>query len=483
MRGFCAFVAGIAAFLLFSVPARSQETLLQKKGGSLLIDAVADFDEGNFSRARERLSTIVDLDPRNDAAFFYLGLCCMNQQDYKSASKFLSEAVALDSTNYWYRENQARSFVLTGETSAAMERYERLVADYPDKQDPLYVLGRIYRAAGMYEKMNETFEQIYVKFGAYPDVLLMMGEYQMSIDCDSLALRYYDEALEMDPDYAPARLERSELHRMNGNIPAFFSDLTGFTASGSVGARFKVDCIRDLFSRTDGNFLRFNKPQMDAVIDTLYATHLNDTVATPFVLSYHYAMKEYDKMLDRCEKFALAFPKDPGVQLTFVQTLNIAGRVDASLSYAERCMKDFPKEEAFPQYIGDILQEGGDVNRAFKYYDKVLKINPDNIPVLNNYAYFLSLEGKKLKKAYKMSEKTVKAEPDNSTYLDTFGWILHLLGKDVEAKPVFKHAMLYGGKDSAVILEHYATVLEALGERDLASVYRDLAKKKQSSNE
>ena len=77
-----------------------------------------------------------------------------------------------------------------------------------------------------------------------------------------------------------------------------------------------------------------------------------------------------------------------------------------------------------------------------------------------------------------MSKKTIEAEPDNATYLDTFAWILHLMGKDLEAKPFFKHAMLYGGKDSAVILEHYAVVLEALGEKDMASLYRNMASKR-----
>ena len=110
-------------------------------------------------------------------------------------------------------------------------------------------------------------------------------------------------------------------------------------------------------------------------------------------------------------------------------------------------------------------------------YDQTLKINPDYAPVLNNYAYYLSLEGKQLKKAYTMSKKTIEQEPDNATYLDTFAWILHLMGRDLEAKPFFKHAMLYGGKESAVILEHYAVVLEALGENDTAGVYRNMAGK------
>ena len=111
-----------------------------------------------------------------------------------------------------------------------------------------------------------------------------------------------------------------------------------------------------------------------------------------------------------------------------------------------------------------------------------MKINPDYVYVLNNYAYYLCMEGKKLKKAYAMSKKTIEAEPNNSTYLDTIGWILYLQGKADEAKPYFKQAMLYGAKDSAVCLDHYAEVLYALGEYDMAFVYWNLAKQKNNGD-
>lgn len=133
--------------------------------------------------------------------------------------------------------------------------------------------------------------------------------------------------------------------------------------------------------------------------------------------------------------------------------------------------------------IGDVYQMTGETAKAYKTYEKALKINPRYAPVLNNYAYFLSLEGKKLRKAYEMSKITVEDEPDNATYLDTFAWILHLQGRDVEAKPFFKHAMLYGGKESAVMLDHYAEVLYRLQEYDLAKVYWNLAKGKNAKGE
>ena len=128
--------------------------------------------------------------------------------------------------------------------------------------------------------------------------------------------------------------------------------------------------------------------------------------------------------------------------------------------------------------IGDTYHKLGQEKNAFKAYDRALKADPEYLPVLNNYAYYLSLQKKKLKKAAAMSKKTVEKAPDNATYLDTYGWILYLQGKAQQAKPYFKHAMLYGGRGSKVILEHYATVLEALGENDLAKSFRMLAEQK-----
>jgi Tfp pilus assembly protein PilF len=71
---------------------------------------------------------------------------------------------------------------------------------------------------------------------------------------------------------------------------------------------------------------------------------------------------------------------------------------------------------------------------AYKAYDEALKYNDKNVVVLNNYAYFLSLEKKDLKKAERMSALAVKLEPNNSTYLDTYAWIFFVQGNYTLAK-------------------------------------------------
>ena len=149
-------------------------------------------------------------------------------------------------------------------------------------------------------------------------------------------------------------------------------------------------------------------------------------------------------------------------------------------------MADLARAQGDDEHLAEALSIAGDVHyqqledkkKAYEIYEQALQVDPDRTSVLNNYAYYLSLEGRKLRKALKMSRRTIELEPDNATYLDTYGWILYLLHRPKEAKPYFKHAMLYGGKDSAVVLEHYSKVLEALGEQDLATYYKNLSEQK-----
>ncbi len=121
--------------------------------------------------------------------------------------------------------------------------------------------------------------------------------------------------------------------------------------------------------------------------------------------------------------------------------------------------------------LGDLYHEIGNSQKSFRAYDEVLKLDPLNVPVLNNYAYFLCIQDRDLEKALNMSKKTIEKEPNNSTYLDTYGWILHLLGRTAEARDILRQAVAYGGKESAEILNHYGDILNALNEPQMAIVY------------
>ncbi len=198
-------------------------------------------------------------------------------------------------------------------------------------------------------------------------------------------------------------------------------------------------------------------------------------------LSILYFMEDWDNIISHIEKYPMMFAYDPGLLeikgLAYAQKEMIPEAIGVFKNVLYIAKGDSAMEVRALSVLGDLSYQTGNRKDAYKYYRKTLSKAPSYNPVLNNYAYYLSLEGKQLDKAYKMSKKTVDSEPDNPTYLDTFAWILHLTGKDLEAKAIIKHALVYGGNESAAILDHYAEILYKLNEHDLAFRYWEQADK------
>ena len=395
--------------------------LAQVSGGAdPFLQAAAVYAEGNYAAARELLRPLHAQDPSDDAVNYYLGLSELALRDFDAAEEHLNAAVTADSTNTWYIYALASLYDAKGDQVIAGELIEKLVKMSPS----------------LYNN---------------PNTLSMVADAKVVSRQDSVALAYYNQALEMDPTYLPAQLGRTELLRRMGNFPAFFTGLEEFIRNEAVRPEIKSNYLTALMDSIDSPFYWVWGDTINRLVDVDREMHPEDYDIQMLKLRMLYIKQDWDGVIAQCDVLA-DLGRRQGDASRIAEALAIKGDV---------------------QY-----QELGDRKLAYKTYEEALSADPDRTSVLNNYAYYLSLEHRKLRKALKMSRRTVELEPDNATYLDTYGWILYLLRKPKEAKPYFKHAMLYGGKDSAVILKHYSKVLEALGETDLSTYYKNLSEQK-----
>ena len=439
----------ISAFAQGASGADARKTLAE----NLLVGAVSKM-ETDPAKAAGELAYIDKHFPADDAVKYYLGLLAYSEGDYAGAEENLREAVALDSANLWYKDALAGLYAS---------------------------LGRNYEAADLYIPLVQKHPSSYMN----PYILVLVGDRYLSTMRDSLALDSYNKALALSPDYTPAVLGRAEVSRLGGNMPDFFSDIRTFVGDPSMNPYSKCNYISQLINHIDYPFYRTWGAQLDTLVNTCVRVHPADSSSLKLAGAWYYSTDRreqgrvfYDRLLEN-------YPEDLSAHYIRLSILYEEGSMAEVL---EECRKIVEiGGERNPQVIpalstaGDCWHAIGNDRNAMKYYDKVLKMDPENVLTLNNYAYYLSLAGKKLAKAEKMSRITVEKEPDNPSYLDTYGWILHLRGRDAEAKPYFKRAMVYGGKDHLEILEHYAVVLEALGDTETAKYYRTLAANKKAA--
>ena len=135
----------------------------------------------------------------------------------------------------------------------------------------------------------------------------------------------------------------------------------------------------------------------------------------------------------------------------------------------------------FDTYIGDTYNILKNKEKSYEAYDRVLRSNPDNIYVLNNYAYYLSLDNQDLERALQMSSKTIKAEPKNPTYLDTYAWILYKLGRYDDALKYMNKVFKYDKNPQGINYEHLGDILYQLG--DTKNAVKNWKKAKKAGGE
>ena len=116
----------------------------------------------------------------------------------------------------------------------------------------------------------------------------------------------------------------------------------------------------------------------------------------------------------------------------------------------------------FYSLTGDAYHAADKQTESYTAYDMALKINPENATVLNNYAYYLSLNGGDLEKASKMAKKANELSPDNASYLDTYAWVLYKQGDYTNALLYMEKALKAEDSSSAVEMEHYGDILYRL---------------------
>ena len=514
---------------------------------ALLLNALKEYNSGNYTQAKGDFQKLAAIDPQNDAAYDYLANIALRTDDLPSGELYLKKGIEIDSSNFWYRDMLGQVYIKANKIKEAISVYEGLLRMHPKKSALHYTLVNLYlgsqqteEAKGILEKIEASqgkseavamtwfniyrMEQNWEKALNYlvefdrefqsPRIQCVIGDMYADRYKDTLAIHYYNKALELDRQCAPAMYGRAEVHRMNGNYPLFFADINPFLANPQIDSKMKIEYLKQLFQIP--NFIKRYRLQLDNAMEGIALAHPADTTSNMFLAAYYgeigdnakckeflrknytlypdkfstlfqwvlaiYQLKEWENLEAATTEALEKYPHHPDlVQLRGIARFQMKQTDKAIESYRELeeiSLKNRDTVSLISAYsiLGDLHYEKKESKTAFSYYRKVLKLNPNETGALNNYAYYLALEGKNLKQAYQMSKKTVEAEPDNPTYLDTFGWILFLMDKPLEAKAQFKHAMLYGGTESADILDHYAEVLFSLGEHDLAFIYWNQAK-------
>ena len=322
---------------------------------------------------------------------------------------------------------------------------------------------------------------------------------------DSLARQTYEEAYQLDTTRLETSIEILDYHIRNNNISERLRFEEKIFQDRRIPLKIKIDRIDELMSSDvyHSNYFRIGgllssllkHYPTEREIVRIYTVHLCN--GGMFEEATNYLRSHLDDESVTAEDFELIALLDStlerqdlmesdlkrGVQLfkdnitlwdMYSLSKHLQGNTKGAISLMRKALKHVENVEEISTCwgrIGDYYHELKNDKEAFKAYRTALDHNPENVEVLNNYAYYLSLRDEELDKALAMAQLAITLEENNYNYIDTYAWVLHRMGRNVEAKKYMRQALSLCSQRDANLLMHYGDILWALGEEFMADTY------------
>ena len=421
-------------------------------------------DLKNWKRAIEVATDLQKQYPNKDEVYSMLATFYKETKEYDKAIAAYDRLESLTGINETTSFEKFQLYILSNKPQKGVAEIDKLANKYPTESRYKVLRGDIFMQQKMPEKAFEIYQDVLKEDPQNAYVYVSLSEYYKATNQPDKAMESIVSALkteQLDVD--------KKVSILGQYVEQLVQDSTKF---GETESLFKLLLDRyPLEEKVHGYyamFLQYQKRNAEAVseLETMVNINPKNDQTWMRLIQINTLDKNFNQLLVVTKRAIENLPKLPvwyfyrGIaqyQLADYKGALMSYKTGLPLITAEQASL---KSDFYAQ-IGDIYYKLQQKDSAFTAYNKSLASNPQNNMVMNNYAYYLSLEKADLKKAERMSAKTVELEPKNSTYLDTYAWILYQEANYSLAKFYIERAIdnLTKEEDPGVVLEHYGDIL------------------------
>lgn len=491
---------------------RTSVALVQMMGGDTVsafneLDDIASSDQGitanlalisahlrrqEFDKALKAIDGMEKKQPNNPLVFNLRGKVQISQKDYSNARKSFEKAVEINPTYFPAVASLAGLDVFEKKPENAKKRLEDLLTKDPKNSQALLGLAELQaRTGGKKEDIADSINRaitanpseigpriLLVDFylrnkdnkaaltaaqnaaTVLPDsleVLDALGRTQLASGDTNQAISSYTKLASLQPQSVPA------LMRLAG------ANIVAKNAAAAEQSLNKVLELKPDLLEAQSNLIMLNisAEQYTKAIDiarTVQKQRPKEAVGYVLEGDVNVAQKKWDDALTAYRTgLKQSTALEPATKIHAI--LSSTDRKSEADKFAETWMKDHPKDMPFVTYLADAALVKKDYASAEKYYQLVIRSQPDNAVAFNNLAW---IEGQ-LKKdgAIAYSEKANKLAPNQPAFMDTLATLLSEKGD---------HAKSIELQNKAIALQPENPVFKL----NLAKIYIKSGDKKQA---
>jgi tetratricopeptide (TPR) repeat protein len=431
-------------------------TLLQRALGedpgnydALLMQGRLYLAQGHPDKAAVDFQQMATQYTRSSQAQFHLALARLAQGDVQNAVSSLNQALAIDPNYADAAITLAELDIRRGDPAGAVKLLSPLVRKQPQFAQAQLILAKAYFAQNDLDNALAIYSKLEEQLPKNPQIQLMAGLVLARQNKLSEARKSFEKALEVAPHFPEAieqlvNLDIVEKQYASGLAHAQLemSGDTNGVASQLLQAKVHVARAEDTAIKLhpgSTDLKLSNIPEAREDVDQAEAELLKAISGNPNVIASHFMLAE------------LYVATGKG-QAALSHLTELAGKTNSVAVYME---------------IGKINDALTNYPAARDGYEKVLEIDPNFSPALNNLAYLYSARLGQLDKAFSLAQKARQLLPDDPSTADTLGWILYQRGDYSGAVSLLERSVAKLGAQPEIQL-HLAMTRYMLGQEDAA---------------
>ena len=437
------------------------------------------FSNQDFKNTAVQYKKLLLSEPGNEQLYFQLADTYIYDNDFLKAIAVYDDLEENKGIDKMISMQKHKLYMELQKKKSAIKELLNLIASFPNDIEALEILSELYLLNDEKEKAFDIFKQLAIIAPANGRIHLTLADY----------------------------------YREQGDNIKSFEELKLAFKSIKLGVDVKVSILASYFQLLSVNNIM--KEQAYTLARLLMDTHSNEVKPNAIYADILYTDNRFTEAK---EQYLIVLEKDKTKSQIWSQVLFIQAEQNdfaGMLITSEEALTYFSTDPLFYYFNGvankwfknyvlainslnmgvefildnkmlllefysslaDSYHAINEHKLSDEYYEKSLEIDSNNVLILNNYAYYLSLRKINLEKAKKMSYKCNELEKENGTYQDTYAWILYELADYEQAKIWIQKSLANGSDMSAVVVEHYGDILYKLGNVEDAIIEWEKAKK------
>lgn len=379
-----------------------------------------DLQDNKPEAARQRFEKILEKDKNNTSAMDALGDLALAQKKNEEATAWYEKACNASPDAISPALKLGTHYLRSGQPQKGLTLARKFQTNNPTNPDVLELLGQSQVASKDLSGALDTYGKLVNVLPKSPQAQLRLAGVHMLMNNDQAAGDDIRRAVDLQPDFIPARLaqvERALRAKRFDDALAVAHDIQKIKGKAAVG--FAVE--------GDVQMVQGKRPQ---------------------------AVEAYDK--------AFALEKSPELMIKTTQALMSIGKNKDAEARLAQWLKDHPGDVNASMFLAEIDLAAKAYKPAIALLQDIQKQAPNNILALNNLAWAYQQE--KDPRALPTAEQAYKLGGDNPSVIDTLGWMLLEQGNTGRALPLLQKASSLA-PHAPEIRYHYAVGLQKSGDK------------------